>query len=1027
MAEDQNGGAQTPPETDATQLQSLERVVDKVSEGVGAALNLTAGIIIAADALEGKGVAAATGAKGYLLNRGGYLDGVAAVVDIAVAGEHIKTGEYAQAADKLARGGFELAGATIGGSIGALGGPAALVTVPAGAFLGKVLGGLAYDGYKDGWDVLSDALKRGDQAAARNAYKSLFQDISDGDLTSLPEYQKQLDRLREFAKKLDKQRNGEEPGLTDADRELMKELVDAKRQFGDPKIQDFIDRILDAADAARGLSSPLVLDLDGDGLDLIALANSDVIFEIDGDAFAEHTGWVLPDDGLLAIDLDGNGMIDGVSELFGSTTDSGFLKLALYDDNGDGVIDPSDAVFNDLRVWVDAGSDGVSAPDELLRLETLGIVAIDAVATSTRQWIEGNFVSDLASYELADGSSRLIADVWFATNQSASRYVGDVEIDPETFLLPDIRGAGQLPDLQIAMSLDPGLKAMVKAMVTKPMSEFDSLTEQVRAIVFRWAGAEDIDPQSRGGNFDARALHVFEQLSDAPWNGGANPLPGQSRGLTQAFEDYIDGVTARIALQAYSGDWLTGSFYDYRTDSPVLFTDAETAVAGLAPDSPDHALDFFTYWNGAWSILSRVAAESGADVTGLKADFVAGVVAEQSDNPLLRAIAARVADSTIERGETDDSIGLDADTKVALAGDGADRVYGGSGDDLIVGGGGADLLSGGQGSDAYLWGQGDGNDTIYEWGGSGYVDDRDSLLLTGLRLEDVTLSRYYDNLLVTIDATGETVTVGSQFAGNGSGIEKIVFADGTVLDRDAIASEAWYRGGSGDDQLYGSADDETFDGGGGDDMVYGGQGSDAYLWAAGHGSDWIVEYGYGADTDSLLLASLETADVTLGRSGSDLLVTIDATGETVTVSSQFSDNGSGIEEISFADGTVLDRDAIASEAWYRGGSGDDQLYGSADDETFLGGTGNDRFYGGQGDDSFVFDGALGIDEVLDFGTGNDVVDLSGLAGVDDFATVQAAMGSSGGNTVIDFGQGAAMILVGVDPLQLTEHDFIFAE
>ena len=43
----------------------------------------------------------------------------------------------------------------------------------------------------------------------------------------------------------------------------------------------------------------------------------------DGDGFRERTGWVAADDGLLAVDINGNGKIDDISELFGSPTASG--------------------------------------------------------------------------------------------------------------------------------------------------------------------------------------------------------------------------------------------------------------------------------------------------------------------------------------------------------------------------------------------------------------------------------------------------------------------------------------------------------------------------------------------------------------------------------------------------------------------------------------------------------------------------------------------------------------------------------
>jgi len=44
--------------------------------------------------------------------------------------------------------------------------------------------------------------------------------------------------------------------------------------------------------------------------------------------FGEPTGWVRPDDGLLARDSDGDGLISSIDELFGGVTGDGFLDLA---------------------------------------------------------------------------------------------------------------------------------------------------------------------------------------------------------------------------------------------------------------------------------------------------------------------------------------------------------------------------------------------------------------------------------------------------------------------------------------------------------------------------------------------------------------------------------------------------------------------------------------------------------------------------------------------------------------------------
>jgi hypothetical protein len=86
-------------------------------------------------------------------------------------------------------------------------------------------------------------------------------------------------------------------------------------------------------------------------LELTARTFLSPLFDLDGDGFAEQTGWVRPDDGLLAYDQNGNGTIDAIGELFGSPTTSGFADLDAHDGNADGVINAQDAIFSDLRVW----------------------------------------------------------------------------------------------------------------------------------------------------------------------------------------------------------------------------------------------------------------------------------------------------------------------------------------------------------------------------------------------------------------------------------------------------------------------------------------------------------------------------------------------------------------------------------------------------------------------------------------------------------------------------------------------------
>ena len=103
-------------------------------------------------------------------------------------------------------------------------------------------------------------------------------------------------------------------------------------------------------------SDPLVIDLDGDGIETVSQSVSKAYFDVDGDLFREKTGWLKGDDGFLVLDGNANGRVDDIAELFGNRTQSGFAELAGYDlsgsgGNGDGLISASDTVWATLQVW----------------------------------------------------------------------------------------------------------------------------------------------------------------------------------------------------------------------------------------------------------------------------------------------------------------------------------------------------------------------------------------------------------------------------------------------------------------------------------------------------------------------------------------------------------------------------------------------------------------------------------------------------------------------------------------------------
>ena len=110
---------------------------------------------------------------------------------------------------------------------------------------------------------------------------------------------------------------------------------------------------------------PIVIDLNRDGqIGLVAMGQSTALFDFDGDGFAHRTGWVTPEDGLLAFDKDGDGAIRHHDELSftgyhpGARTDLEGLRG--FDSNRDGMLSAADANWSKFRVWRDANGNGIS-------------------------------------------------------------------------------------------------------------------------------------------------------------------------------------------------------------------------------------------------------------------------------------------------------------------------------------------------------------------------------------------------------------------------------------------------------------------------------------------------------------------------------------------------------------------------------------------------------------------------------------------------------------------------------------------
>lgn len=185
------------------------------------------------------------------------------------------------------------------------------------------------------------------------------------------------------------------------------------------------------------VTSPIVIDLDGTGFHLTDIPDgvtSPILLEFHK---LYQISWTArqSSDAWLVLDRDGNGLIDDFTEMFGNMTPqpepppgqqkNGFLALAVYDQpefggNNDGWITSEDQIFSKLRVWQDKNHDGVSQPDELHTLESVGITGISLHYTlSQRKDQFGNIFRYRSTIRSSDGSetSKFIYDVFLLVGE----------------------------------------------------------------------------------------------------------------------------------------------------------------------------------------------------------------------------------------------------------------------------------------------------------------------------------------------------------------------------------------------------------------------------------------------------------------------------------------------------------------------------------------------------------------------------------------------------------------------------------
>ncbi|MHB9833140.1 calcium-binding protein [Pseudomonas savastanoi] len=735
-----------------------------------------------------------------------------------------------------------------------------------------------------------------------------------------------------------------------------------------------MEKSFEKAEDAR---SPLILDLDGDGVETIS-AKSNIYFDHDGNGFSESSGWVGKDDGLLVWDKNKDGKINQGAELFGNNTVSssgykaanGFLALADLDENQDGVFDIKDFAYAELNVWVDKNSDGIVDTGELLTLEQAGVKSIstsyaepgkvDANGDVPSGVIDanGNEHRQLGSYTRTDGSAAAIEDVWFDVNGRDTIDTSAVVVSADILALPDIEGFGNVHSLQRSMASDPVLKSLVESFKRENAPSVRQTI--IIDLIYHWAGVQDIDPASRAatqiyGNVigDARKLATLEAFLGTDYLGTwcwgtRDPNPhGPAAGiLLQAFDNFAAAIYDKLMLQTH----LLGVFdgLSVTIDEAGYHWDISSVLEKLQAQY-DADLEKGT-------IFISEYGRSLKDIGSFGEQLLEVIRAEgQKGNSGFSSLLSGLGFNNSVGGLGNDVLNGNASDDYLLGLSGNDRLYGGQGNDVLTGGGGNDYLAGGDGSDTYDFNAGDGQDTIFNADTDAEGSKVDVIRFgSGIAVSDVVVTRNYYDLVLKIKGSSDSVTVQSYFddvtvANHGYAVDQINFADGTIWSVENIYSMA-IKNTEGNDQIWGYAGSDKLEGAAGDDILFGQEGDD-YL-EGGAGKDTL--YG-GAGGDQLFGG--EGGDYVAGGEGNDFL-SGDADNDTLYGDSGNDqlDGGTGNDYLMGGEGN----DALT------GDTGNDTLYGDSGNDQLDGGTGNDYLTGGEGSDVYRFSRGWGQDSINNY-------------------------------------------------------------
>ena len=576
----------------------------------------------------------------------------------------------------------------------------------------------------------------------------------------------------------------------------------------------------------------MVLDLKGKGINLVSLQKSTASYDVQGNGHRVPVGWVSADDGILAYDQNGDGIINKKDEIsfvnYTAGAKSDLAGLASFDTNHDGILSSKDLEWNKFGAWIDTNQNGTSDSGEFVSLTSLGIKSINlsSTAPTVAQQLQanGNQITGISSFTRTDGSTGLVGDVGLQYQKPVATAHTLVGTATSHVLVgatgnDTLRGATSGDVLIGNAGNDTLIDGASRVTMIGGTGDDVYIVNHTGDIVVEQAN-QGTDTVLASVNFVLPDnLENLTLLGNANLIATGNNLNNVLTG--NAGNSILNAGNGKATLVAGAGvttlNGGTGNdIFVVNKATDVVHAQAggtNTLRTSVSYAAPAHVQKLVATGTGNLTLTggidtTEIVANSGRNtliagdgnvtlISGAGVNTLVGgkgrntfVVNNSADVVVAQAGVVNTVQTSVNFAASANVSSLAGAGNTALiltgnnegmtlvANNAGNMLVGGSGADILIGGTGADTLTGGAGNDTYVLQRGSGRDTVIDSAGI------DSVLVKGsLTAADITLTRRDFDVIVGIKNTDDALVLKNWFSSalgqeSSGAIESIRFESG---------------------------------------------------------------------------------------------------------------------------------------------------------------------------------------------------------------------------------------------------------